>query len=65
MFERIAVVLDKEMGRNKRKLLTVVFRMSRDKATMLGGSVTTAWCVLRLRMEERPPAIEGSCEYIE
>jgi hypothetical protein len=29
------------------------------------GSVTTAWCALRLRMEERPPAMEGSCEYIE
>jgi hypothetical protein len=25
--------------------------------------VTTAWRVLRLRMEERPPVIEGSCEY--
>jgi len=33
---------------------------------MLGGSlVTTAWRVLRLRMEERPPHTEGSCEYIE
>jgi hypothetical protein len=27
--------------------------------------VTTAWRVLRLRMEERPPDMEGSCEYIE
>jgi hypothetical protein len=27
--------------------------------------VTTAWSVLRLRMEERPPVMEGSCEYIE
>jgi hypothetical protein len=26
--------------------------------------VTTAWHVLRLRMEERPPDMEGSCEYI-
>jgi hypothetical protein len=25
----------------------------------------TAWCVLGLRMEERPLAIKGSCEYIE
>jgi hypothetical protein len=34
--------------------------------TTLGGSlVTTAWHVLRLRMEERPPDMEGSCEYIE
>jgi hypothetical protein len=27
--------------------------------------VTTAWRVLGSRMEERPPAMEGSCEYIE
>jgi hypothetical protein len=27
--------------------------------------VTTAWGVLRLRMEERPPVMEGSCEYME
>jgi hypothetical protein len=27
--------------------------------------VPTAWRVLRLRMEERPPAMEVSCEYIE
>jgi hypothetical protein len=27
--------------------------------------VTTAWRVLGLRMEERPPDMEGSCEYIE
>jgi hypothetical protein len=27
--------------------------------------VTTAWRVHRLRMEERPPVMEGSCEYIE
>jgi hypothetical protein len=27
--------------------------------------VTTTWRVLRLRMEERPPDMEGSCEYIE
>jgi hypothetical protein len=27
--------------------------------------VTTAWRVLRLRMEEWPPTMEGSCEYIE
>jgi hypothetical protein len=34
--------------------------------SVLGGfPVTTAWCVLGLRMEERPPAMEGSCEYIE
>jgi hypothetical protein len=27
--------------------------------------VTTAWHVLRLRMEERPPDMEGSCDYFE
>jgi hypothetical protein len=27
--------------------------------------VNTAWRVLGLRMEERPPGMEGSCEYIE
>jgi hypothetical protein len=33
---------------------------------MLGGSlVTTTWRVLRLRMEETPYSLEGSCEYIE
>jgi hypothetical protein len=32
----------------------------------LGGvPVTTAWQVLGLRMEGRPPAMEGNCEYIE
>jgi hypothetical protein len=29
------------------------------------GPVTTAWHVVRLLMEERPPVMEGSCEYIE
>jgi hypothetical protein len=28
-------------------------------------SVTMAWRVLRLRMEERPPIWRGSCEYFE
>jgi hypothetical protein len=33
---------------------------------MLGGiPVPTAWRVLELRMEERPPDMEVSCEYIE
>jgi len=27
--------------------------------------VTTAWRVLRLRMEERSPGMEGRCKYIE
>jgi hypothetical protein len=35
-------------------------------AFMFGGSlVTIAWHVLGLRMEGRPPAMDGSCEYIE
>jgi hypothetical protein len=29
------------------------------------GLVPTAWHVLGLRMEKRPPAMEVSCEYIE
>jgi hypothetical protein len=33
---------------------------------MLGGSpVTTAWHVLKLRMEHQPPDVEGRCKYIE
>jgi hypothetical protein len=36
------------------------------KQAMLGGiSVPTAWRVLGLRMEERPPDMEVSSEYIE
>jgi hypothetical protein len=30
-----------------------------------GVPVTTAWRVLGLRKEERPPVMEGSYEYIE
>jgi hypothetical protein len=30
-----------------------------------GVPVPTAWRVLGLRMEERPPDMEVSCEYIE
>jgi hypothetical protein len=30
-----------------------------------GVRVPTAWHVLGLRMEERPPDMEVSCEYIE
>jgi len=33
---------------------------------MVGGFLaTTAWCIHRLQMEERPPDMEGSYEYIE
>jgi hypothetical protein len=36
------------------------------RRAMLGGvPVPTAWRVLGLRMEEWPPAMEASCEYIE
>jgi hypothetical protein len=36
------------------------------QSSMLGGvPVPTAWRVLGLRMEERPPAMEVSYEYIE
>jgi hypothetical protein len=35
------------------------------KSMLCGFPVTTAWHILRLRMEERPPAMEGSCKYIE
>jgi hypothetical protein len=39
---------------------------SRYMEAMLGGvPVPTAWRVLGLRMEERPPVMEVSCEYIE
>ena len=31
--------------------------------TLKSVAVTTAWRVLRLQMEERPPNMEGSCEY--
>ena len=37
------------------------FTLSHDK----WAPVTTAWRVLGLRMKERSPVWEGSCEYIE
>jgi hypothetical protein len=44
----------------------VQYLISIKGSAMLGGSlVTTAWRVLRLRMEGSPPGTEGSCEYIE
>jgi hypothetical protein len=36
-----------------------------DIAILGGIPVPTAWSVLGLRMEERPPDMEVSCEYIE
>jgi hypothetical protein len=36
-----------------------------EKDRVMWVPVTTAWRVLGLRMEERPPVMEGSCEYIE
>jgi hypothetical protein len=35
-----------------------------EHMSMLGGSVTTALHILRLQMEERSPAMEGSCELL-
>jgi hypothetical protein len=40
--------------------------LHKRRFAMLGGSpVATAWRVLGLRMERRPAAAQGSCEYIE
>jgi hypothetical protein len=33
--------------------------------TACGSLTTTAWRVLGLRMEGRPPAMEGNCDYTE
>jgi hypothetical protein len=35
------------------------------KHILVGSLVTTAWRFLGLWMEEQPPAMEVSCEYIE
>jgi hypothetical protein len=49
-----------------RTIWLISIKLGRNVTTMLGESlVTTAWRVLRLRMEGRPPDTEGSCEYIE
>jgi hypothetical protein len=49
------------VARMRRRLIHVV-----PEIPMLGGiPVPTAWRVLGLRMEERPPYMEVSCEYIE
>jgi hypothetical protein len=44
-----------------------VFRKAKALRPVISGSsaVTKAWRVLRLRMEERSPDMEGSCEYFE
>lgn len=41
--------------------ITNSYLLFRDKWV----SVTTVWCVFRLRKEEWPPHMEHSCEYIE
>jgi hypothetical protein len=46
-------------------LLLSTFPHVTHPAATLGGSLSTAWCVLGLQLEEQPPAKEGSCEYIE
>jgi hypothetical protein len=43
-------------------LSVIIFQRNGDDKWV---SVTTAWRVLGLRMKERPPDMEGSCEYIE
>jgi hypothetical protein len=46
--------------------VTNIFRLAVSGNAMLGGvPVPTAWRVLGLRVEERPPAMEVSYEYIE
>jgi hypothetical protein len=48
------------------KIANRYFENTAQFKPMLGESLlTTAWCVLGLQMEGRPPVIEGSCEYIE
>jgi hypothetical protein len=48
------------------RVLKRIFGPNRLIDAMLGGiPVPTAWRVLGLRMEERPPDMEVSCEYIE
>jgi hypothetical protein len=43
----------------------IIFGCSGDSSHVRWVSVPTAWRVLGLRTEERPAAVEGSCEYIE
>jgi hypothetical protein len=47
------------------KILVLIFVKCHYMAHDKWVPITTAWRVLRLRMEERPPDMEGSCEYIE
>jgi hypothetical protein len=42
-------------------VIIIIIIMCHDK----WAPVTRAWRVLGLLMEERPPDMEGSCEYIE
>jgi hypothetical protein len=42
-----------------------IFYCRQPKSCVQWVPITTAWRVLRLRMEERPPVMDGSCEYIE
>jgi hypothetical protein len=55
------------MNFRSRTFITLIFIIIYNMIeTMLGGvPVPSAWSVLGLRMEERPPAMEVSCEYIE
>jgi hypothetical protein len=49
------------IDRLSNECIIIVIIIIRDK----WDPVTTAWRVLRLRMEELPPDMENSCEYIE
>jgi hypothetical protein len=60
-------------GDSGNRIFVLYWRCSLIRVSVIRGStvvyksvpVTTAWRVLRLRMEERPPDMEGSCEYTE
>jgi hypothetical protein len=51
---------------SRRSVSPLYFMLCVSRCPMLRGvPVPTAWRVLGLRMEERPPDMEVSCEYIE
>jgi hypothetical protein len=45
--------------------VTTLLHIHTGTAVLGGVPVTTTWGILGLRMQERPPAMEISCEYIE
>jgi hypothetical protein len=46
-------------------LISVDFTLIKEINRVMWVPVTTAWSVLGLRMEGRPPDVEGSCECTE